>query len=311
MKLKIKSTAATAIVSVDPGVSVRELSELVASTDAFADTSIVSYKYGFPPKTISATDSQTLQDAGIKPNEQLIAETGLEKPAAAKTASSAPSAAARSDSGIPHVALANGFLILRNVPDDNSCLFHAISYALTGSTDYEQLELRHVVASTIRQNPDLYSEVVLGRPNAQYCAWIEKKESWGGAIELGILSKHLNVRINCFDVELGNMMVFQDEAHKADRFIVLVYSGIHYDCIVSNRELTSNRSNDVGCWTTNESEIDGASEKLVQHLQHNNYTTNTTTFRVRCLECYEVLVGEMGAQKHANSTGHFRFGEVK
>lgn len=32
-------------------------------------------------------------------------------------------------------------------------------------------------------DPETYSEVMLGRPNDEYCRWILKPESWGGATE--------------------------------------------------------------------------------------------------------------------------------
>lgn len=306
MKLKVRTRTAAIIITVEETWPVQRVTELVLADPKLSGSFISSYSYGFPPKTVEADSEVSLKDAGIKPNEQLTAETSSNR-------APVESATHKEDlnNKIAHVALSNSYLILRNVPDDNSCLFHAIAYALTGSLDYEDLHFRQIVADTIRQSPDFYSEVVLGRPVEDYCSWIVKAESWGGAIELGILSKYLGIRINCFDVELGSMMVFQDESAQALKYIVLVYSGIHYDCVVENAKLTESKAGDKGTWTGSEPQIVLGSEKLVKLLQSRNYTTNTTTFRVRCLDCYEVLVGESGAQKHANGYGHYRFGEVK
>jgi len=55
----------------------------------------------------------------------------------------------------------NGFLELRVVPDDNSCLFSAIGVVFLGGIDSAQ-ELRRVVVDAIRKDPDTYSEVMLG-----------------------------------------------------------------------------------------------------------------------------------------------------
>ncbi len=38
-------------------------------------------------------------------------------------------------------------------------------------------------------NPGTYTEAFLGKPNAEYCAWILDSQRWGGGIELSILSE--------------------------------------------------------------------------------------------------------------------------
>lgn len=310
MKLKIKAGATSAVVTVDESTTILELAASFPGTP-LENVHILTYRFGFPAKTVDATSNVTLIEAGIRPNDQIIGETG-QKQQSAPVSASKPPASSTPDTKIAnvHIPQLDQYLLLRNVPDDNACLFNAVLYALTGKYKWPELNLRHIVAETIRSNPHKFDEVVLGRPISEYCKWIEKSESWGGAIELGILAEFLGVRINCFDVELGNRMVFQDETSKPDKFIVVVYSGIHYDCFATNPQLTETKTYDQGNWTAHEPEILDASEKLVKLLQKGNYSTNTTTFRVRCLDCYEVLVGEMGASKHAEAKGHFRFGEV-
>jgi hypothetical protein len=54
----------------------------------------------------------------------------------------------------------------------------------------------------------VYSEVMLGKSNDEYCAWIQKDQSWGGAIELGILSEHYGVEICAIDVTHVNVYRF-------------------------------------------------------------------------------------------------------
>lgn len=314
MKIKVKAGAASAVLTVENTCQVLDLTSHFAGT-SLEGVSVLSYRFGFPAKTVAASSTETLQDAGIHANDQLVAETGAgNQISPSSTGQSRPvqAAAPKLNDNIAnvHIAATNNYVILRNVPDDNSCLFNAILYALSGKFKWPDLDLRHVVAETVRNNPLTYDEIVLGRPPEKYCEWIEKSESWGGAIELGILADFLGVRINCFDVELGSRMVFQNEESVPSKFIVLVYSGIHYDCFVTNTDVTESKANDHGNWTDHELDIVGASDQLVRLLQKRNYTTNTTKFRVRCLECYEVLVGEMGASKHAEAKGHYRFGEV-
>ncbi len=50
-----------------------------------------------------------------------------------------------------------------------------------------------MVASAILSNPIQYNEAILGRPIDEYIEWILKPNSWGGAIELAILSELLEL----------------------------------------------------------------------------------------------------------------------
>lgn len=311
MRIKVKTPSATDVITIDDeSITVAELvSHISRSSSKLSGTTITSFKVGFPPQTVDATSTIPIKEAGIRANQQILADTGpsigLQEGGSATTP--------KESTEIPsfYVKELDKYAILRNVPDDNSCMFRAISYSLTNQLSMDGINLRQIVSDTIAGDPFTYNEMVLGRPIDKYCEWIQKKDSWGGAIELGIIAGSLGIRINCFDVETGNLMVFQDEAAKPSKFICLVYSGIHYDSIVLNGILSLNKQADVGNWSLQEDLIVSASKLLVKLLQLKNYSTNTTTFRVRCLECYLVLVGENGASKHANETGHFSFGEVK
>lgn len=309
MKFKIKGSVGSGIIAAEESWTIAQLADaIVSEIPDFRGKRILAIKSGFPPKPLDCHQNATLIEAKLRPNEQLLVEFGDENGPSKPTAKSL--LAQIDDIPNVHMSTVNQYLILRNVPDDNSCLFNAVTYALQGTFKWPSLSLRDIVASVVEANPHTYDEVVLGRAPANYCEWIRKDDAWGGAIELGILSKFLQVRINCFDVELGRSMVFQDEEHIPTKFLCLVYSGIHYDCLVANSLLSQSKAGDVGNWCKGEEMILEASATLVSRLQKRNYTTNTTTFRVRCLECYEILVGEMGATKHANNKGHFRFGEV-
>ena len=56
--------------------------------------------------------------------------------------------------------------------------------------------MRAIIAGAVSHQPELYNEVILGKPNDQYCSWILKGESWGGAIEISILNKYYSVEID-------------------------------------------------------------------------------------------------------------------
>lgn len=201
---------------------------------------------------------------------------------------------------------------MRVMPDDNSCLFRALSYAVLGDFDSSH-ELRSIVASAIQAQPDVYTEAILEKSPDAYCAWISRPDSWGGAIELGILSQH-------FALEICSVSV-QDL--RTDRFnegqptrCILVYSGIHYDVIVLNpsrppydRANASPEGDQKIFETVDDAPLAGALE-LCRVLQKRHYYTDTAGFTVRCGDCGWQGKGQVDAVAHAKQTGHYNFGEA-
>ena len=55
--------------------------------------------------------------------------------------------------------------------------------------------MRQIIAEAVAADSSNFSEAILGRPNADYCEWIQKPESWGGAIELAVLSNFYGIEI--------------------------------------------------------------------------------------------------------------------
>lgn len=88
--------------------------------------------------------------------------------------------------------------------------------------------MREIIANAVAADPDEYSEAFLGRPNADYCKWILKADSWGGAIELSILSKFYGLEIAVIDSINAIINRFGEDQHYAQR-VFLIFDGIHYD----------------------------------------------------------------------------------
>jgi ubiquitin thioesterase OTU1 len=207
----------------------------------------------------------------------------------------------------------DGQLVLRVMPDDNSCMFRALSSAVLGSALDGMTELRSVVAQTIQGNPELYTTGMLEKEPSVYCSWISREDSWGGGIELSILSQH-------FDIEIASVNV-QD--CRVDRFnegkptrCILVYSGIHYDVVAvtpfSGAEPEFDRKV-FDVVRTGDEEMDGgaleAAVELCKELQSRHYYTDTHGFTVKCNQCGNTGKGQQWAVQHARSTGHGDFGE--
>eukprot|EP00668_Euglena_longa_P044412 GGOE01059241.1.p1 GENE.GGOE01059241.1~~GGOE01059241.1.p1 ORF type:complete len:136 (+),score=27.72 GGOE01059241.1:126-533(+) len=69
-----------------------------------------------------------------------------------------------------------------------------------------------------------------GQPNIAYCSWIQENDTWGGAIELAILSFVYCTEIVSLDVQTGRMDIYgQTEGYVTRVFVV--YTGRHYDAM--------------------------------------------------------------------------------
>merc|ERR1712070_1150184 len=72
------------------------------------------------------------------------------------------------------------------IPADNSCLFNAVRHCLQLTMSPQ--DIRRLCAQAVLADAELYCEAVLDKPPKEYASWIQRDESWGGAIEVGILA---------------------------------------------------------------------------------------------------------------------------
>ncbi|KAL8775005.1 MAG: hypothetical protein Q9209_000484 [Squamulea sp. 1 TL-2023] len=203
-------------------------------------------------------------------------------------------------------------VVLRIMPDDNSCLFRAFGSAFFGIMD-NMTELRSVIASYIQEHKEEYSEVVLEKPPDDYCRWIQTEDAWGGAIELNVLSRQFDIEIISVDVQTLRVDRYNEGMHKR---CILVYSGIHYDTIALSQsdpysmEGYAQPEEDVKIFDPADDAVLAAAVELCAELQKRHYFTDTAVFQVRCNVCKKTFVGEKGATEHASMTGHYDFGEA-
>lgn len=203
-------------------------------------------------------------------------------------------------------------MILRIMPDDNSCLFRAFNSAFLGTMD-NMHELRSIIAQTIQSNLDTYPEVVLDQKPDDYCRWIQTQDAWGGSIELDILSKHFEVEICSIDVQTLRVDKYNEGVPTR---CILVYSGIHYDTIAlspsdpPHEQAYAPPEFDTKVFDTLDDVVLQAAVELCNVLQGRHYFTDTAGFTVRCNICGFSAKGEKGATQHASETGHMDFGEA-
>ncbi|XP_018021281.1 ubiquitin thioesterase OTU1 isoform X2 [Hyalella azteca] len=204
---------------------------------------------------------------------------------------------------------AHGVLQKLEVPSDNSCLFASMVYVLHGSICSSRVQdLRREVAEAVRMRHDLIPDEVLDKPRAQYCAWIIRDQSWGGEIELAVLSDLYAVEIVTVDARTARINRF-GESSKYPLRVFLLYDGIHYDPlhmespVVNGMYYTSFSSNDDA--------ILAQALELASQAHASGSFTNTDNFTLQCGQCGLKLRGETEAVQHAKSTAHTAFEEVK
>lgn len=210
----------------------------------------------------------------------------------------------------PEVALPShgSTLILRIMPDDNSCLFRAFGNAFLPDMD-NMTELRSIIAQYIQSHPETYSAVVLDQKPDDYCRWIQTPDAWGGAIELDILSRHFELEICSIDVQTCRVDRFNEGR---DQRCILVYSGIHYDTIAlspAEGGVFAPPEFDTKVFEAADEEVLEKAVELCRVLQGRHYFTDTAKFSIRCNTCRKTFTGERGATEHAKETGHYDFGE--
>ncbi|XP_022231020.2 ubiquitin thioesterase OTU1 [Drosophila obscura] len=201
----------------------------------------------------------------------------------------------------------NGILLKKVVPADNSCLFTSIRFVLNGKVDNEGSEMmRHIIAQEVSADTTQYSDAVLGKSNAEYCAWIQKADSWGGAIEVSILSNYYGIEIDVVDIQNAIINRFGEDKNFGLR-VFLLFDGIHYDPLYME---TLQNSVPATIFPVEEMGVYQQAEQIANEAKSSRQFTNVDKFTLRCMDCDVMLVGQVQAQEHAKSTGHTNFGEI-
>ncbi|XP_069687179.1 ubiquitin thioesterase Otu1 [Periplaneta americana] len=200
-----------------------------------------------------------------------------------------------------------GILMRKVVPADNSCLFTSIGFVLSGKVDVDNAPfMRQIIAEAVSSDPDCYSEAILGKPNSEYSKWILKSDSWGGAIELAVLSNFYGLEIAVVDTLNAIINRFGEDQHYAQR-VFLVFDGIHYDPLYLE---PLEGSNIQTMFLTSDEQVLQQAEELAHEAKSSRQFTDLERFSLKCLVCQVLLKGQIQAQEHAKSTGHMNFGET-
>lgn len=328
LRIRLRAPNGTHTITLNDDAAV---SDLLASISEKSELPLFELKWGYPPQPLDPSlygMSTPLADTGLSLNgSQIIVlakhDEDFPAPAPATEPEAAPSSPQQQtplnltrkqtidmkDTPEVKVPARGGTMVLRVMPDDNSCMFRALGSAVLSDSLDSMTELRSLVAQGIQADTDMYNEAVLQRKPDEYCQWIQYSDSWGGGIELAILSQH-------FDIEIASINV-QDL--RVDRFnegrprrCFLVYSGIHYDTIafVPDGTPTYDNTHDIKLFDSEDDVLLQAARELCGELKKKKYFTDTQNFTIKCNTCGWKGNGEKGALEHATSTGHNDFGEA-
>jgi len=278
---------------------------------------------GFPPKPLDISDrDKSISSIGIKSGDTIIFQitssaaksenSTNQNTNTAKTACSAQETPPPATSDVSHKKLktsdrSQSKLHRKVVPADNSCLFTSINYCMSGCVVPSENSsfMREVIASVVGSDHDKFSDVFLGRPNADYCRWILGKDAWGGAIEVQILAEYFQVQIVVVDTVSGSMTIFGEALDFPSR-MVLIYDGIHYDPLFH----TAPDGTTQTVHPTSDSSILEKAKVTAEEAKAAHNYTDTAGFTLKCLVCGFRMKGESEAQKHAKTTSHTNFSEV-
>lgn len=260
----------------------------------------VKVLYGFPPKPLElGEDSQLLSCLPIKSGETLV----IEEHAKAKEEREKVVL-----SQFQEQMNARGLLTRDVVPANNSCLFTSVYFVMNNGEKNLAVAstMRKLIIEEVSSNPQVYTSAFLGRSNADYCAFILSDETWGGGIELSILSKYFKTEIAVVDIQSGRIDRFGEDKHYSKR-VFLIYDGIHYDPLILEPADPSTPRQTK--FSTNDDIIMSQALELGAEAKQAKNFTDVSRFALRCMQCNVGLVGQDEAQKHAKQTGHINFGE--
>lgn len=240
-----------------------------------------------------------------------------------------------------------GQMIIKRIPDDNSCLFHALLFVLN-LPSYNPNTLRQLIGALIASAPEhrFTSDFLEGRTREEYVKWLQKPTSWGGAVELQCMAEWSGVEIAAIDVVSGgkDMYLFnvqqdreifinqqatiRDEERRelqsitTGKRVYLLYSGIHYDAVAFRKQNSSvvskstypasSASSSLSLITMFDSDDKyfEAKAKALANQEHGHHQyTDMSAFTLKCIKCGVGLVGEKEAKEHASKTTHVDFVE--
>ena len=284
----------------------KEIKSNLTSKGIDITKSVLNIIYGFPPKTINndEMDSLTLSDLSIFDKEslriQLVDQKLSKEKSEEKEKSKENKNGENKENQGKEIDYSKYSIRKKDIPADNSCLFNAVNFAINQNAENPDI-IRGIIASEITANPNEYNSAVLDKEPEAYCKWILNKETWGGGIELSILSKFFQITIGVADIQHITIEYFGNY----DRSIYLLYNNIHYDVFYREENGKIN-----GIFNSNAQIVKNDILNICIELQKHEHFFDSTLYSIECMQCGALMNGQNDVVEHTKKTGHRNFKQV-
>ncbi|CCH59853.1 hypothetical protein TBLA_0C00370 [Henningerozyma blattae CBS 6284] len=300
MRIKVTLDGKSSVLKLDDSSTGEDLLMHIKQLNPEWDE-IKNARFGYPPKNIKMDDpavlSQTIKKTGISNGDNLML-TSIKSSAVTSTPD---------DHG-------KNVVRIHKVPEDNSCLFHSLSYCLNKNLDRSQ-QLRKNVATRVMEDPVTYSTAILGgKTPKQYAEWIQRTDTWGGGVELSILCNKLQMAVYVIDASSSKLSLtrFDNEMEKSVEYCILIYTGVHYDPVEFQK---FDQKRPTTCFPVKDTQLldfmISESKKLADALRIAGGTFDTGKAAIVCNICGTKMNGEREASQHAEVTGHVDMQQVR
>jgi ubiquitin thioesterase OTU1 len=151
-----------------------------------------------------------------------------------------------------------------------------------------------------------------------YQNYILDRSTWGGGLELRILSMIYQREIATFNIETARQHTFgEDQTPPFPKCIMVIYNGVHYDALAIAKSPRAKESDDITEFnprTKRGKMIIAAAQKMVELKNRGaQFTSNSVmgSTKLRCDDCKKTFASEREAKSHAEKTSHTSFSQVK
>ncbi|XP_067126642.1 ubiquitin thioesterase OTU1-like [Centruroides vittatus] len=211
-----------------------------------------------------------------------------------------------------HGKTSSGILLRYSVPPDNSCLFTSVYFGVSnGKFDNSaSYSLRVIIADAVAADPQTYNETYLDQSSENYCNWILKEDSWGGAIELSILSNYYGIEIVVVNIVSTSLHKFGEDKNYSER-ILLIYNGTHYDPLMFER--FGDEDDIQTLFPTSNEEFLKMALEIARELKSIDFNSrdNHEELILKCFICKTLFENKSEAQRHYENSGHYAFCNIK
>jgi ubiquitin thioesterase OTU1 len=294
--------------------TLKDLKTAISDLTGLSFSSVKILK-GYPPKLLEGLNEESsLGSLSIKDGElftlQETPNTELSK-SSHETKTTITSKKTIEDKQ-PSQIKTRGVLLRKVVPSNNSCLFTSIHFVMeNGDFNLDcQRSLRELIARTVKQDPVTFNQAILGKSNSDYCKWIQNPTSWGGSIEVMIMSKYYKVEICVVDIRSGRIDRFGEDCSYPLR-VFIIYDGIHFDPLYLSLNGSSSLNPKIQTkFSADDEFVMIQALEMAEECKKARQFTDVNNFKLKCLCCHQQMNGQKAAQEHAEKTGHSKFGEV-